>query len=1393
MSTRPSVSFSLRPPYTRGWDGLAQHLYDALVDMGYSPRQTDGELLVLFCLRMRHPPENPPQDTISLRRLEHLFYDQVTPLDSQKDLVPTEHFTDLVASALARLPQPVPEAAIPATWNDLWGLFQAVAGGKPSQEYTPLMSKWDMEDMHLWKHRNEPPTMLQPELLKWRHWKPRPDFHTELTHLLGDTRFRTLRQYCLAYEGPRKRGFEAIPWSERDVRALLNRLAEDEVTPYKLQQVWNTLKWFSKVFGLLNIDEVHRLKAKKQALEETLADTATKPQRKAVVPSREVVWALEEGAATLDPAGAPGPDGQVVPGFDRHKMMDAFILGLARFQLGCSARFNDLQHVHPRELHSTTSTIELQAWQTKTVSTARIKKHPAPLICPKYSFSGKDWWPGWVATIRKLCKLPKFQDMDYLIPTVSKDFNGIIARPSTPDRGLRWLKDALIRQGVGRDQRQYLGNWLSESTADVYTRELAMWWFPFGTKWQPRCPALIWTPAKRGVRTSITDWNDPAPVEIPDGEAPDEIPLEAHDTPESGKSSRWSVVGTQVDHPSPTELFPDLSQHNLRVVVTVAKATAVGLYRIHLLTDDGVAVGCGWRPKAGAITELTHLDFSREPEAYGKCTRCFKGHTFPATWSQDEEVVADAPVDVARTQTLALTRMIQWTPAQNKRVSNFPCSDPGTHYGCPWPRGGFPEVLPVILRKWRVCQSVLRKWRKISKSGTDPELHVIHAAIRTARHFLQFALDAEKDIFWKIIRQPIPHAATIAGPAVALKQYLLRIDWTIDDQGYIHTTGFCKFHLLNSNLHDILEAATDAWMTVVVENLSTRKHMRNTPPIDREATQAAFGKIPEKYKLCMGLESTGGFMLNTQKSHFTEEKGTCSYCDAEDSHRHRVLECPATQDARKNHALVCAQLTDCDDMYLAFPLALKTHEDKFLNDLLYNIPEPDVQMSHGPKPTWVYTDGSCYLPTSKRHRWAAFAIVYPVVPAPKLLMLKHLPPDILLQKAYHVAAVSIVPGRQTINRAELHAAVLTHEQKTQAAVVTDSAYVIHMHALVKNTPNVFLLHKLPHWDLLRRLHTLFWMDGYALPLYKIKAHQTIAGQTDLEILHIMGNSVADFAAKQVATHSMQMVTKDLRRLHADSMLSQKFLEDQYALRIDLAMKRTKIDNENEKSPEKQVQRLEQMHSWTLEQGKVYTFSEEDYNNAKGSKFGKRVTHLLLQWLQLLEWPTSPEEVTPPIGITWVELAVNYMVCTQSSIPVQPHQEEQGFTVRTNTFRNIIMHVQFLVNKDILPRVTPVKVKSLYQLGAKVMKQGLPLRPKLPKQEETLEILHRYFSEHGQGGKACFVATPHIPLMNAVVSSHYDAASEDNQKTRAKLYRDRRQQIKQLKGDNLDDNGQLEEE
>ena len=122
---------------------------------------------------------------------------------------------------------------------------------------------------------------------------------------------------------------------------------------------------------------------------------------------------------------------------------------------------------------------------------------PCAVICPKYSFTGHAWWQPLLTWWTRLSKHPSFEESDYLIPTISKDGMGFIARPGQADRTLRWLKDALGRRGVppklfqdltwhsfrvfipdcafqlgiSRDQRRYLGNWMTESTADVYTRE----------------------------------------------------------------------------------------------------------------------------------------------------------------------------------------------------------------------------------------------------------------------------------------------------------------------------------------------------------------------------------------------------------------------------------------------------------------------------------------------------------------------------------------------------------------------------------------------------------------------------------------------------------------------------------------------------------------------------------------------------------------------------------------------------------------------------------------------------------------------------------------------------------------------------------------------------------
>ena len=332
--------------------------------------------------------------------------------------------------------------------------------------------------------------------------------------------------------------------------------------------------------------------------------------------------------------------------------------------LECSARFNDLQHVHPKDLIHTSNTVELKAWQTKTVSAAQINHNPVPLIAPKYSFTGIPWWTSWVASVRRL---------------VSEEAHGLLA----PDgkQGLCRADSTAVHTRKGSEmaqrcysppgchpevaeaavvalvpglpdgdlpeRRMYLGNWLTESTADVYVREKRNVVVEIWGQVAQKVPNLNLGPGReRREDLNHPDWADPLPppaVDItdagPEGRE-DQIEREGEASPSvlsgSAPSARsWSVVEHEPgDTPvKAKDLFPATPDLPLRVVAAVKRTGNAGQSRIHLLNVEGTAVGCGWRPAASKVQKLSVLDYMTEQEAYGKCERCFKRHGFPADWA----------------------------------------------------------------------------------------------------------------------------------------------------------------------------------------------------------------------------------------------------------------------------------------------------------------------------------------------------------------------------------------------------------------------------------------------------------------------------------------------------------------------------------------------------------------------------------------------------------------------------------------------------------------------------------------------------------------------------------------------------------------------------------------
>ena len=135
-------------------------------------------------------------------------------------------------------------------------------------------------------------------------------------------------------------------------------------------------------------------------------------------------------------------------------------------------------------------------------------------------------------------------------------------------------------------------------------------------------------------------------------------------------------------------------------MAAVKRTGNAGQSRIHLLNVEGTAVGCGWRPAASKVQELSVLDYMTEQEAYGKCERCFKRHGFLADWALEPVEVPTLQDSGSETDDSVDTQS-ETAPGPGDQGDGRP----GVGL---WPG---PSAQTGILQKWRVCQTVFRKWR----------------------------------------------------------------------------------------------------------------------------------------------------------------------------------------------------------------------------------------------------------------------------------------------------------------------------------------------------------------------------------------------------------------------------------------------------------------------------------------------------------------------------------------------------------------------------------------------------------------------------------------------------------------------------------------------------------
>ena len=301
-------------PFGRSFLRLPPWFQEALRDHGFGPHQSDGHVLMLSCLR-------------TAIESDVLVIDDQPTLEVVGDrLTWTDAFAHILNSALTRMGGD-PNAGDPMKVHELMvNLLSMVPRGPDPTAYSDRQLRWEIVDREKWVKSFTPSPITNLQLVKWRHWKPSrikevgpyqpegpgeppPSEVGRKASLPPDTT-------CGCYSPlgtpakKRTRPRSSSTFWETDMPGVGTDGEVGLTYSLELQLCWDTLRWFSKKFGMMAVHEEHRLLQKKQTVEESLTPAVTQPSWKAKVPPKEVIWALEEGAAGVPiHPGADSPQG----------------------------------------------------------------------------------------------------------------------------------------------------------------------------------------------------------------------------------------------------------------------------------------------------------------------------------------------------------------------------------------------------------------------------------------------------------------------------------------------------------------------------------------------------------------------------------------------------------------------------------------------------------------------------------------------------------------------------------------------------------------------------------------------------------------------------------------------------------------------------------------------------------------------------------------------------------------------------------------------------------------------------------------------------------------------------------------------------------------------------
>ena len=168
-------------------------------------------------------------------------------------------------------------------------------------------------------------------------------------------------------------------------------------------------------------------------------------------------------------------------------------------------------------------------------------------------------------------------------------------------------------------------------------------------------------------------------------------------------------------------------------------------------------------------------------------------------------------------------------------------------------------------------------------------------------------------------------------------------------------------------------------------------------------------------------------------------------------------------------------------------------------------------------------------------------------------------------------------------------------------------------------------------------------------------------------------------------------------------------------------------------------------------------------------------------------------------MSWLELLFNFYITTGYGMPIRKEgvgaksiyvpyhgsealllpNSKRAASLQILTFRNLIQNMLSIQDQPVFPDFRECKCKSLQRFGHVCAVAGVPRRPVIPNQQQTLEAVQVYL--HSLHGSAAL----HKPIFvrEVVPTLQCDAFPEKSSKDRFNLYMQHMKKLRKQRRDN----------